>query len=129
MEQIVSYIDSGKPIIALRTANHGFRTPLPYRIEGKQIRWGEDVLGGTFLNHHGRWHADSTRGFFDKDHNDHPILSGVVTSGVTRMSIEPTKREPAYHQTARHCLGPTPNGAANQMMRRTTTWSHYPSLG
>jgi hypothetical protein len=77
LEHIVNYIDSGKPIIALRTANHGFRTQLPYRIEGKQIRWGEDILGGTFLNHHGRWHADSTRGFFDKDHNDHPVLAGV----------------------------------------------------
>lgn len=77
LEQIVNYIDSGKPFIALRTANHGFRSQLPYRIDGKQIRWGEDILGGTFLNHHGRWHADSTRGFFDKDHNDHPILAGV----------------------------------------------------
>ncbi|XZE18570.1 ThuA domain-containing protein [Pirellulaceae bacterium SH449] len=77
LEHIVQYIDSGKPIIALRTANHGFRSQLPYQIDGKQVRWGEDILGGTFLNHHGRWHADSTRGFFDKDHGDHPILTGV----------------------------------------------------
>lgn len=77
-EQIVRYIDSGKPIIALRTANHGFRGPLPYKIDGRQVRWGEDVLGGTFLNHHGRWHADSTRGSFDKDQTQHPILIGVT---------------------------------------------------
>ena len=76
--QIVDYIDSGKPLIALRTANHGFRGPLPYKIHGKQIRWGEDILGGSFLNHHGRWHADSTRGFFDKEHAQHPILTGVT---------------------------------------------------
>lgn len=78
LEQIVKYVDSGKPIIALRTANHGFRGPLPYKIDGKQVRWGEDVLGGTFLNHHGRWHADSTRGSFDKDQTQHPILIGVA---------------------------------------------------
>ncbi len=77
LDRIVQYVDSGKPIIALRTANHGFRGPLPYKIDGKQVRWGEDVLGGTFLNHHGRWHADSTRGFFDKDHVQHAILIGV----------------------------------------------------
>jgi hypothetical protein len=77
-EQIVNYVDSGKPIIALRTANHGFRGPLPYKIDGKQVKWGEDILGGTFLNHHGRWQADSTRGFFDKDQVHHPILSGIV---------------------------------------------------
>lgn len=77
LEAIVRYVDSGKPFIALRTANHGFRGQLPYKIDGKQVRWGEDVLGGTFLNHHGRWHADSTRGFFDKEHLQHPILTGV----------------------------------------------------
>ena len=77
-QQIVDYIDSGKPLIALRTANHGFRGPLPYKINGKQVRWGEDILGGSFMNHHGRWHADSTRGFFDKDHAEHPILTGIT---------------------------------------------------
>ena len=77
-QQIVDYIDSGKPLIALRTANHGFRGPLPYKINGKQVRWGEDILGGSFMNHHGRWHADSTRGFFDKDHAQHPILTCVT---------------------------------------------------
>lgn len=78
LEQIVKYVDSGKPIIVLRTANHGFRAPLPYKIDGRQVRWGEDILGGTFLNHHGRWHADSTRGTFDKDQLQHPILTGVT---------------------------------------------------
>ncbi len=77
LDRIVEYVDSGKPIIAIRTANHGFRVPLPYKINGNQVRWGEDILGGTFLNHHGRWHADSTRGIFDKDHAQHPILIGV----------------------------------------------------
>jgi outer membrane protein assembly factor BamB len=77
LDQIVEYVDSGRPIIAIRTANHGFRDPLPYKIDGKQVRWGEDILGGTFLNHHGHWHADSTRGFFDKDQTQHPIVMGV----------------------------------------------------
>ncbi|MFO0925182.1 MAG: ThuA domain-containing protein [Pirellulales bacterium] len=76
-QQIVRYVDSGKPMIALRTANHGFRGPLPYKIQGKQVRWGEDVLGGTFLNHHGRWHADSTRGILEPKQLQHPILIGV----------------------------------------------------
>ena len=77
-ELIVKYVDSGRPIIALRTANHGFRGPLPYKLDGKQVRWGEDVLGGTFLKHHGNWHADSTRGLFAKERKDHPILTGVT---------------------------------------------------
>ncbi len=76
-ELIVKYVDSGKPVIALRTANHGFHATLPYKINGKQVRWGEDVLGGSFMGHHGRWHADSTRGMIVPEHADHPILIGV----------------------------------------------------
>ena len=76
-ELIVKYIDSGKPMIALRTANHGFHGALPYKIEGKQVNWGNDVLGGTFMGHHGNWHADSTRGVIVAEQKEHPILMGV----------------------------------------------------
>ena len=76
-ELIVKYIDSGKPFIALRTANHGFHAPLPYQINGKQVKWGSEVLGGEFLGHHGNWHADSTRGTIVPEQKDHPILIGV----------------------------------------------------
>lgn len=76
-EMIVKYIDSGKPIISLRTGNHGFHAPLPYKINGKQVDWGNDILGGTFMGHHGRWHADSTRGNIVPEQKDHPILTGV----------------------------------------------------
>ncbi len=76
-ELIVKYIDSGKPFIALRTANHGFHAPLPYKINGKQVNWGTEVLGGAFMGHHGRWHADSTRGMIVEEQKQHPILSGV----------------------------------------------------
>lgn len=76
-ELIVKYVDSGKPFIALRTANHGFRGPLPYKINGKQVNWGTEVLGGAFMGHHGRWHADSTRGMLVEAQKNHPILTGV----------------------------------------------------
>ncbi len=74
---IVKYLDSGKPIMGLRTANHGFRGSLPYRIDGRQIRFGEDVLGGTFRGHHGNWHQDSTRGDLVESMRAHPVLVGV----------------------------------------------------
>ncbi len=77
-ELIVKYIDSGKPFIALRTANHGFHAPLPYKINGKQVNWGDEVLGGSFRGHHGRWQADSTRGKIVEEQKSHPILTGVT---------------------------------------------------
>ena len=76
-ELIVKYVDSGKPILALRTANHGFHAALPYKINGRTVSWGNDVLGGSFMGHHGRWQADSTRGILVAEQKDHPILSGV----------------------------------------------------
>ncbi len=76
-ELIVRYIDSGKPIIGLRTANHGFRDPLPYKIAGKQVHFGKDILGGAFMNHHGNWQRDSTRGDLVAELTGHPILEGV----------------------------------------------------
>ena len=76
-ELIVKYVDSGKPILSIRTGNHGFHAALPYRINNNQVDWGNDILGGTFMGHHGNWHADSTRGNIVPEQKTHPILSGV----------------------------------------------------
>jgi len=76
LEHIYSYLDSGKPIIGLRTANHGF-IGFEYEKEGRKIDFGDDVLGGSFRGHHGRWHADSTRGIVVEASKDHPVLLGV----------------------------------------------------
>ncbi|MCK5634946.1 MAG: hypothetical protein KAI06_07655, partial [Anaerolineales bacterium] len=61
VKHVIDYLDSGKPIIGIRTANHGF-LKFPYEVNGKRVRFGDDVLGGAFRGHHGNWHADSTRG-------------------------------------------------------------------
>jgi hypothetical protein len=71
-----TYLDSGKPLIAIRTANHGF-IEFNYQKDGRRVRFGEDVLGGTFRNHHGRWQQDSTRGIIVEANRDHPVLRGV----------------------------------------------------
>jgi len=78
LEHIVAYLDSGKPIIGLRTANHGFRRALPYKIgDKKQVHFGREILGGSFMGHHGNWHRDSTRGDVIDAVKDHPIVRGV----------------------------------------------------
>lgn len=77
LAHIVSYLDSGKPLIALRTANHGFRRALPYKINGKErVGFGE-IVGGSFRKHHGNWQRDSTRGDIIPEVKDHPILTAV----------------------------------------------------
>lgn len=78
IRHVIDYLDSGKPILAIRTANHGFLDNFPYVLNGQPVRFGEDVLGGTFREHHGNWHADSTRGILVEAQLDHPILRGVI---------------------------------------------------
>lgn len=91
LQHFVDYFDSGKPIIGLRTANHGFRSPLPYEIDGNRVNIGQ-ILGGRFLSHHGNWSRDSTRGDLIPEMKDHPILAGVKdiwgTSDVYRTFKE-----------------------------------------
>lgn len=71
------YLDSGKPLIGIRTANHGFHGNWTYRVGGKPVRFGDDVLGGTFRGHHGGWHSEATRGIVVDANRDHPVLRGV----------------------------------------------------
>ena len=76
LEHIIDYLDAGKPVIGIRTANHGF-IGFPYEVNGARVKFGEDVLGGSFRAHHGNWHADSTRGIIVDGAQDHPVLRGV----------------------------------------------------
>lgn len=76
LRHFYTYLDSGRPLIGIRTANHGF-IEFNYRKEGRPVRFGEDVLGGSFRNHHGRWQQDSTRGLIVEANREHPVLRGV----------------------------------------------------
>ncbi len=78
IRHVVDYLDSGRPILAIRTANHGFLDNFPYVRNGVPVRFGEDVLGGAFREHHGNWQADSTRGILVEEQRGHPILRGVT---------------------------------------------------
>lgn len=76
MQHFHDYFDSGKPLIALRTANHGFWRGKKYTKADKHVSLGE-MLGGTFRGHHGGWHRESTRGSIVPENASHPILIGV----------------------------------------------------
>lgn len=87
------YFDSGKPLIALRTANHGFWGGTKYIKHGNQVSLRE-LLGGAFMGHHGGWHRESTRGLVVPEFKTHPILTGINdiwgTSDVYRCHDDKT---------------------------------------
>ncbi len=86
MKHVVDYVESGRPLIGLRTSTHAFqyrrRPESPYaRYSFDSAVWpggfGQQVLGDTWVSHHGSHGSQSTRGVVDAAHADHPILRGV----------------------------------------------------
>jgi len=75
-DHLYDYFDSGKPIIALRTANHGLRGGKPCRVNGEKVSLGE-MLGGAFMKHHGGWKREATSGIVIEKQKNHPILAGI----------------------------------------------------
>lgn len=86
MKYIVDYTNSGKPVMGLRTATHAFsysrnlESPYAkYSFNSEEFDggYGRQVLGETWINHHGHHGKESTRGVIDAAMKNHPILKGV----------------------------------------------------
>ena len=90
MKHIVDYVEAGKPIIGLRTATHAFNLEAGKTYAA--VDWhdskewdggfGRQVLGETWISHHGDHGKQSTR--------------GIIAKGQERPS------DPARHQGRRH---------------------------
>jgi hypothetical protein len=86
MKHFVDYLHSGRPIIGLRTSTHAFsyerNKQSPYaHFDWRNAQWrggfGQQVLGETWINHHGDHGSESTRGILNPEFANHPILRGV----------------------------------------------------
>jgi len=86
MKYFVEYLDSGKPLLAIRTSTHAFQyarnRQSPYaKFDWQSREWpggfGQQVLGDTWVSHHGNHGTESTRGVINQRFKDHPILKGV----------------------------------------------------
>ncbi|HEV3144963.1 MAG TPA: ThuA domain-containing protein [Gemmataceae bacterium] len=93
MKPIVDFVVSGKPIIGMRTATHAFnlaagKTFVNYNwnYRAKDSRWnggfGREILGETWVNHHGKHGSQSTRGIIVPDMAKHPILRGIKDGDI-----------------------------------------------
>jgi len=89
MKHIAAYVESGKPIIGLRTATHAFA--LKKHQGYKQYDWkskewsggfGRQVLGETWIRHHGKHGSQSTLGIIAPGQEDHPILRGIESGDI-----------------------------------------------
>ncbi len=89
MKHIVDYVESGRPVVALRTATHAFdlKTSKTYqRYSWNSKEWdggfGRQVLGETWVAHHGQHAVQSTRGIFVQGQEKHPILRGIRSGAI-----------------------------------------------
>ncbi|MFO1064298.1 MAG: family 16 glycoside hydrolase [Pirellulales bacterium] len=106
MQYIVDYCKAGKPVIGLRTATHAFA--YSKNKESKFIDWsynsskwqggfGQQVLGETWISHHGNHGSQSTRGVIEETNKANPILRGVKdvwgptdVYGITHLAADAT---------------------------------------
>ncbi len=89
MKHIVAYLESGRPIAAMRTATHAFdlkTSPTYRRYSWNSKEWdggfGRQVLGETWISHHGRHGKQSTRGVIVQQQRRHSILRGIQDGDI-----------------------------------------------
>ena len=96
MKYIVDYLNTGKPVMGLRTATHAFnfqknKTYAKYSYGSKEWAggFGRQVLGETWSNHYGKHQVESTRGLIVKGMGNEVITKAVTISGAPLMSMKP----------------------------------------
>ena len=88
MRHFVEYLESGRPVMGLRTATHAFAYPPDSSSPYAKYSWnnkdaafeggfGRQVLGETWINHHGAHGKQATRGVISKVLVGHPVLRGI----------------------------------------------------
>ncbi|MCC7374824.1 MAG: hypothetical protein IT581_09220 [Verrucomicrobiales bacterium] len=88
MKHFVDYLNSGKPMIVLRTATHSFAYSRNKTSPYAKYSWdykGADAPGGfggltvgeTWTYHHGDHGKEASRGLVDGKNRKHPILNSV----------------------------------------------------
>jgi hypothetical protein len=89
LKAFADYLQAGKPIIGLRTATHAFniKRDSPYRAWSYNSKtwdggFGRQVLGETWVSHHGAHGKQSTRGVIAPGQENHPILRGIQDGDV-----------------------------------------------
>jgi type 1 glutamine amidotransferase len=72
---LMDYVNSGRPLIGLRTTTHAFRYPAGHPLAEWNDRFGSEVFGQKWIIHHG--HQSTTQVSRIAEKSGHPILRGV----------------------------------------------------
>ena len=93
MKHVADYIESGKPVVGLRTATHAFNgikgTYAKYNTggtKGYEGGFGKQVLGETWVSHHGAHGREGCRGVVAEGQEKNPILKGIDAGSIFATS-------------------------------------------
>lgn len=91
MQHLADYIESGKSIIGTRTSTHAFNikggkkfAKYSWGNNDKEYLkgFGKQVLGETWVAHHGAHGREATRGIFAPGEEKNPILTGIKSGEI-----------------------------------------------
>jgi type 1 glutamine amidotransferase len=74
-QHIADYLESGKPLIGLRTSTHAFLYPDGNELKAWNDGFGLNVFGQKWITHHG--HTSSTDVSVIPEMSNHPVLRGI----------------------------------------------------
>lgn len=119
LERVQKYCQSGRPIVAMRTASHGFQNWLEF---------DKLVLGGNYKGHFGNGPTQEAK--IVADAKDHPVLEGV---GRIRSRYSLYRTAPLAPGCNLLMTGSTPTSNGSQPVTWTRTYKgarvFYTSLG
>ena len=75
LQHILRYVESGKPVVGLRTSTHAFLYPEGHARQALNDGFGHDVFGQKWITHHGA--QSSTDVTVHAANGNHAILRGV----------------------------------------------------
>ncbi|MEM9280208.1 MAG: ThuA domain-containing protein [Verrucomicrobiota bacterium] len=105
MDKFEAAFKRGTPIIATRTSTHPFNFPgdspwahYSWKASaegGWEKGFGRQVIGETWVSHHGKHKVEGCRSYVEEANANHPILNGVGTIFVTEDVYGASPLEPA----------------------------------
>lgn len=120
LARVKKYVEAGRPIVALRTASHGFQNFL---------EMDKLVFGGNYQGHFPNGPVTTARAVAGAE--KHPVLNGVATPFTSKYSLY--KNTPLVSDTTLLMTGETPDSGGTQPITWTREYKgarvFYTSLG
>jgi type 1 glutamine amidotransferase len=96
-EHITNFLNSGKPVVGIRTSTHAFNGGEKFGDKISFGQFGPLIMGEGWVSHHGRHKVEGARGMIETKNAAHPILKGVTdvfgpsdVYGVKRLTEKDT---------------------------------------